>query len=56
MFEFNLRTNIYPLGEHSDMEIWEVLKKYQLEEVMNAKEKGLDSLVTENGENWSVGQ
>jgi ABC-type multidrug transport system fused ATPase/permease subunit len=56
MFEVNLRTNIDPLGEHSDTEIWEALKKYQLEEIMNAKEKGLDSLVTENGENWSVGQ
>jgi len=56
MFEVNLRTNIDPLGEHLDIEIWEALKKYQLEEIMNAKEKGLDSLVTENGENWSVGR
>lgn len=56
MFEGNLRTNLDPLGEHSDTEIWEALKKCQLEEIVSAKEKKLDSLVTENGENWSVGQ
>lgn len=56
MFEGTLRTNLDPLGENSDTEIWEALKKCQLEEIVSAKENKLDSLVTENGENWSVGQ
>lgn len=56
MFEGNLRTNLDPLGEHSDKEIWEALKRCELEELVSAKENRLDSLVTENGENWSVGQ
>ncbi|XP_057820877.2 putative ABC transporter C family member 15 isoform X1 [Cryptomeria japonica] len=56
MFEGTIRNNLDPLGDHSDEEIWEALDKCQLEEVVRAKEEKLDSLVTENGENWSVGQ
>ncbi|GLJ18146.1 hypothetical protein SUGI_0320540 [Cryptomeria japonica] len=56
MFEGSIRTNLDPLEDRSDAEIWEALKKCQLEELVRAKENKLDSLVTENGENWSVGQ
>ncbi|KAH9331210.1 hypothetical protein KI387_003318, partial [Taxus chinensis] len=56
MFEGTIRNNLDPLGDYSDEEIWEALEKCQLREVVQAKEEKLDSLVTENGENWSVGQ
>ncbi|KAH9331197.1 hypothetical protein KI387_003305, partial [Taxus chinensis] len=56
MFEGSIRTNLDPLEDHSDAKIWEALKKCQLEELVRAKPNKLDSLVTENGENWSVGQ
>lgn len=56
MFEGSVRTNLDPLEEYTDEQIWEALDKCQLgDEVRNKPEK-LDSTVSENGENWSVGQ
>ncbi|KAH7443058.1 hypothetical protein KP509_02G017300 [Ceratopteris richardii] len=56
LFEGTIRVNLDPLEEHSDAEIWEALDKCQLGDVLRSKELKLDTLVTENGENWSVGQ
>lgn len=56
LFEGNMRTNLDPLGEHSDAELWEALDKCKLGDAVRAKEKKLCSLVEEYGENWSVGQ
>ncbi|KAL1815306.1 hypothetical protein ACET3Z_017880 [Daucus carota] len=56
MFEGTLRSNLDPLGDHTDEQIWEVLNKCQLGDEASKKEGKLDSLVSENGENWSVGQ
>ncbi|KAI7739639.1 hypothetical protein M8C21_020491, partial [Ambrosia artemisiifolia] len=51
-----IRSNLDPLEEYTDDMIWEVLDKCHLGvEVLN-KELKLDSPVTENGENCSVGQ
>ncbi|XVE57998.1 hypothetical protein DITRI_Ditri04bG0134900 [Diplodiscus trichospermus] len=44
LFSGSLRYNLDPLSEHSDYEIWEVLEKCQLREVVQEKEKGLNSL------------
>ncbi|XP_075643517.1 putative ABC transporter C family member 15 isoform X2 [Castanea sativa] len=56
MFEGTVRTNLDPLHQYSDSEIWEALDKYQLGHLVHDKEEKLDSTVVENGENWSVGQ
>ncbi|BFI28684.1 protein MpABCC3 [Marchantia polymorpha subsp. ruderalis] len=56
LFQGTVRSNLDPLGEHSDEEIWEALEKCQLAEVLRQKEGKLDSEVMDNGENWSVGQ
>ncbi|XP_057862326.2 putative ABC transporter C family member 15 [Cryptomeria japonica] len=56
MFEGTIRNNLDPLGDYSDDEIWKALEKCELGEVVREKEEKLDSLVSENGENWSVGQ
>jgi ATP-binding cassette subfamily C (CFTR/MRP) protein 2 len=56
LFDGTVRSNIDPLGEHTDSEIWESLEGCQLAEVVHETEKKLDSPVEENGENWSVGQ
>ncbi|KFK23358.1 hypothetical protein AALP_AAs47212U000100 [Arabis alpina] len=56
LFNGTVRYNLDPLCQHSDTEIWEVLGKCQLKEVVQEKEKGLDSLVVEDGSNWSMGQ
>ncbi|KAI5056210.1 hypothetical protein GOP47_0029731 [Adiantum capillus-veneris] len=56
LFEGTIRENLDPLQEHSDAKIWEVLDKSQLGDVVRTKHDKLDAPVSENGENWSVGQ
>ncbi|CAI0546361.1 unnamed protein product [Linum tenue] len=68
LFNGTVRYNLDPLAQHTDQEIWEnkisyynvfimqVLGKCQLREVVQEKEEGLDSLVVEDGSNWSMGQ
>ncbi|KAL9237382.1 hypothetical protein vseg_011936 [Gypsophila vaccaria] len=56
LFNGTVRFNLDPLGQHSDVEIWEVLSKCQLKDGVEDKELGLDSLVVEDGSNWSMGQ
>ncbi|KAK7853535.1 abc transporter c family member 3 [Quercus suber] len=56
MFEGTVRSNLDPLEEYTDEQIWEALEKCQLGDEVRKKEGKLDSTVSENGENWSVGQ
>ncbi|XP_023873586.2 ABC transporter C family member 3 isoform X1 [Quercus suber] len=56
MFEGTLRSNLDPLEEYTDEQIWEALDKCQLGDEVRKKDRKLDSTVSENGENWSVGQ
>ncbi|RLM92977.1 ABC transporter C family member 10-like [Panicum miliaceum] len=56
LFHGTIRYNLDPLGQFSDQQIWEVLDKCQLLEAVHEKEPGLDSLVVEDGSNWSMGQ
>ncbi|CAL9120965.1 unnamed protein product [Musa acuminata var. zebrina] len=56
LFHGCVRYNLDPLGQYTDQQIWEVLDKCQLQEAVQEKQKGLDSLVVEDGSNWSMGQ
>ncbi|KAI3689821.1 hypothetical protein L2E82_47791 [Cichorium intybus] len=56
LFSGSIRYNLDPLGEHSDHELWKVLEKCQLQEAIHDKKDGLDSLVVQDGSNWSLGQ
>ncbi|TFJ94982.1 Delta-aminolevulinic acid dehydratase [Platysternon megacephalum] len=56
LFNGTVRYNLDPLSQHTDNQIWEVLEKCQLKEAVEEKDKGLDSLVLEDGSNWSMGQ
>ncbi|KAL5548573.1 hypothetical protein UlMin_003804 [Ulmus minor] len=56
MFEGTVRSNLDPLEEYTDEQIWAALDKCQLGDEVRKKEEKLDSTVTENGENWSMGQ
>ncbi|KAJ3691951.1 hypothetical protein LUZ60_012301 [Juncus effusus] len=56
LFRGTVRTNLDPLGLHSDLEIWEVLEKCQLKSTINGLLMLLDSPVTDDGDNWSAGQ
>lgn len=56
LFNGTVRYNLDPLCQHTDQEIWEVLGKCQLREAVQDKAGGLDSIVVEDGTNWSMGQ
>ncbi|CAO2838694.1 unnamed protein product [Amaranthus hypochondriacus] len=56
LFNGTVRFNLDPLCQHNDEKIWEVLEKCQLKEAVQEKDQGLDSLVMEDGANWSMGQ
>ncbi|KAL2329924.1 hypothetical protein Fmac_017505 [Flemingia macrophylla] len=56
MFEGTIRSNLDPLEEYTDEQIWKALDMCQLGDEVRKKEGKLDSIVTENGENWSMGQ
>ncbi|XP_042495750.1 ABC transporter C family member 3-like [Macadamia integrifolia] len=56
MFQGTLRNNLDPLEEYTDEQIWEALDRVQLGDKVRKKDGKLDSAVTENGENWSIGQ
>ncbi|CAL5185452.1 unnamed protein product [Lathyrus oleraceus] len=56
LFNGTVRFNLDPLSQHTDQEIWEVLRQCQLREVVQGKKEGLNSSVVEDGSNWSMGQ
>ncbi|XP_058074547.1 ABC transporter C family member 3-like isoform X2 [Magnolia sinica] len=56
MFEGTVRSNLDPLEEYTDEQIWEALDRCQLGDEVRRKEGKLDSKVAENGEDWSMGQ
>ncbi|KAL5077920.1 hypothetical protein RYX36_016904 [Vicia faba] len=56
MFEGTVRSNLDALEEYTDEQIWEALDMCQLGDEVRKKEGKLDSSVSENGENWSMGQ
>ncbi|KAL8241671.1 hypothetical protein R6Q59_011973 [Mikania micrantha] len=56
LFQGTMRFNLDPLEQHPDDEIWEVLKKCRLADIVRQNKRLLDTPVAEDGENWSVGQ
>lgn len=56
LFRGSVRYNLDPLSEHTDLQIWEVLEKCQLQEAIRQKDEGLNAKVAQDGSNWSVGQ
>ncbi|XP_047182853.1 ABC transporter C family member 8-like [Vigna umbellata] len=56
LFKGSIRTNLDPLGLYSDDEIWKALEKCQLKETISHLPNLLDSLVSDEGGNWSLGQ
>ncbi|RZC93069.1 hypothetical protein C5167_028427 [Papaver somniferum] len=56
LFNGTVRYNLDPPSRYTDQELWKVLQKCQLEEAVQEKGGGLDSLVADDGSNWSMGQ
>ncbi|KAF2313409.1 hypothetical protein GH714_010834 [Hevea brasiliensis] len=56
LFVGSVRYNLDPLSKHMDQEIWEVLEKCHLRAAIQEQKEGLNSLVAQDGANWSMGQ
>ncbi|GKC42157.1 ABC transporter C family member 8, partial [Tanacetum coccineum] len=56
LFRGSIRTNLDPLGLHSDDDIWKAFEKCQLKSTIQSLPNLLDSSVSDEGENWSAGQ
>ncbi|TMW54988.1 hypothetical protein Poli38472_014759 [Pythium oligandrum] len=56
LFSGSLRVNLDPFDEKTDAELWDVLKKVHLFDVVQQWGRGLEYEVAEKGDNLSVGQ
>lgn len=56
LFKGTVRTNLDPLALYTDQEIWEAIEKCQLKATISGLPNLLDSSVSDEGDNWSVGQ
>ncbi|KAJ2781309.1 hypothetical protein GGI15_003253 [Coemansia interrupta] len=56
LFAGTIRRNLDPFGDYSDAEIWNALNHAHLSETIRTKGSGLESEVTQGGDNFSVGQ
>ncbi|KAF9329230.1 hypothetical protein BG006_007662 [Podila minutissima] len=56
LFAGTIRFNLDPLGTRSDVELWQALEDSYLKEYVSQMEGGLNGVVLEQGENFSVGQ
>ena len=56
MFSNTIRFNVDPFGDVSDSEIWNVLNKVHLSQVILSLPIGLNEPVAKGGENYSQGQ
>eukprot|EP01127_Copromyxa_protea_P023166 TRINITY_DN8609_c0_g1_i1.p1 TRINITY_DN8609_c0_g1~~TRINITY_DN8609_c0_g1_i1.p1 ORF type:complete len:1677 (-),score=373.81 TRINITY_DN8609_c0_g1_i1:59-4801(-) len=56
LFIGSIRSNLDPFGRNIDKELWAALKKVHLSETIQNLPGGLDYMIMEGGENFSVGQ
>jgi ABC-type multidrug transport system fused ATPase/permease subunit len=56
MYLGTLRGNLDPFARHTDAELWHALDRVVMAAAVRALDGALDAPVTENGENFSVGQ
>ncbi|CAN8313677.1 unnamed protein product [Cochlearia groenlandica] len=56
LFSGTVRFNIDPFSEHNDADLWEALERAHIKDVIARNPYGLDTEVSEGGENFSVGQ
>ena len=56
LFSGTIRYNLDPFSQYTDEELWETLRKINLYQIISDMPLSLDSLVTEGGDNWSLGQ
>eukprot|EP00835_Amoeboradix_gromovi_P004157 NODE_308_length_11287_cov_0.209778.p1 type:complete len:1191 gc:universal NODE_308_length_11287_cov_0.209778:1986-5558(+) len=56
LFSGTIRSNLDRYGEFDEAKLWSVLERVGLKASIEILDKKLDSIVSENGENYSVGQ
>ncbi|XP_045469838.1 probable multidrug resistance-associated protein lethal(2)03659 isoform X2 [Harmonia axyridis] len=56
LFSGSLRKNLDPFDEYSDVDLWKALEEVELKEAVNDLTSGLNSMVSEGGSNFSIGQ
>ncbi|KAL7746688.1 hypothetical protein RI367_007967 [Sorochytrium milnesiophthora] len=56
LFQGTVRSNLDPLGKHSDAEVWRALEHTSLKEYLTTLEGGLEGKVEDGGSNFSAGQ
>ncbi|XP_061091022.1 ATP-binding cassette sub-family C member 5 [Conger conger] len=56
LFIGTIRSNLDPWGKYSEEEIWDALERTHIKDMVSLLPHSLDSEVTENGENFSVGE
>ncbi|KAG0238515.1 Multidrug resistance-associated protein 1 [Actinomortierella wolfii] len=56
LFAGTLRENLDPFNELQDADLWEALERAHLKEQVSALQGGLNFKVSQNGDNFSVGQ
>uniref|UniRef100_A0AAY4DKF2 ATP-binding cassette sub-family C member 5 n=1 Tax=Denticeps clupeoides TaxID=299321 RepID=A0AAY4DKF2_9TELE len=56
LFIGTVRSNLDPWGQHTDEQVWEALEKTHVKDMVSSLPHGLSSEVSENGDNFSVGE
>ncbi len=56
LFSGSLRKNLDPFGDYNDQQMWNALEAAKLKGYVSKLTNGLDSVMTEGGSNFSVGQ
>ncbi|EGG23167.1 ABC transporter C family protein [Cavenderia fasciculata] len=56
IFSGTVRMNLDPYNLYTDLQLWESLEKSQIKTIVQAMPNGLDSLLDEGGDGFSVGQ
>ncbi|XP_051715807.1 ATP-binding cassette sub-family C member 5 isoform X1 [Ctenopharyngodon idella] len=56
LFIGTVRSNLDPLDEYTDAQIWEALEKTHIKDMVSGLTNSLHSEVMDNGENFSVGE
>jgi ATP-binding cassette subfamily C (CFTR/MRP) protein 1 len=56
MFSASVRFNLDPFSEHSDADVWEVLRNVDMDHHVQTLPSKLEELVAEGGDNFSAGQ
>jgi len=56
LFRGTIRSNLDPFSDYEDVQIWNTLERINLKSVVECTPQKLEAPITENGDNFSVGQ